>query len=168
MFGSCARQSEVETTVRAGQWPHGCDASLRAHVAGCRDCADLVLVAGAFQQARGGAVAKERLASPGALFWRAQIRRRNGAVERMARPIVVAEWVAFAAALLALGISVWQWSRGITWTQTWSGLMQFVSADASAASAGAHGPGMLLLSLAMVGALAVFGGVAVYLVTSRE
>lgn len=167
MLGRCARQAELETAVRAGQWPQGCDAGLRAHVASCRDCADYALVAGTFQQARAAGVADARLTPPGALWWRAQIRRRHGAVERMTRPIVVAEWVAFACALLALGISVWQWSRGTTWAQVWGRLVQFGVAD-SAAGAGGPGGGMLLLSLALLAALALFGGVAVYLVSSRE
>src|SRR6266567_4213721 len=41
----CEHESAVLEALEWGRWPHGCAAELRAHVARCVICADVVLVA---------------------------------------------------------------------------------------------------------------------------
>jgi len=57
MFGTCAREKEVAELLLRGRWPHACSAELRAHVAACRACSDLVLVTQNFRSAHADAAA---------------------------------------------------------------------------------------------------------------
>jgi hypothetical protein len=95
-FGGCAHEREVGTLLRGGQWPAGCGAELREHVGGCARCSELVLVRGAMQGLRGGDMAASRLEAPGVIWWRAQLRRRNAALEQVARPLRAAQMFALA------------------------------------------------------------------------
>ena len=81
-FGACPREREVTEMLGRGQWPQGCGDEIRAHVAGCRSCRELVLVRQAFGHERMQAAGEARLDSPGAIWWRAQLRRRNAAILR--------------------------------------------------------------------------------------
>ena len=58
----CPRQSEVNDLLASGHWPHACPADLRAHLADCPACADLVLVTQAFQHSRAAAVVRSQFA----------------------------------------------------------------------------------------------------------
>ena len=84
--------------------------------AGLRACADLVLAAGAFQRAREETVAAAKPGSPGAIWWRAQLRRRRAAVERIEKPLVSAQIFALVFNLLAaLGFVGFEARHGIAW-----------------------------------------------------
>lgn len=97
MLMSCPREKEVKALVERGQWPLAWPADLLAHANECRICSDLVLVTGVFRHARAQAGAPRHAVSPGMLWWRAQLRRRNEAMERLERP-------ALAAYFFALGL----------------------------------------------------------------
>ena len=107
---------EVAELLSRGYWPEACNAELRAHVAGCRACRDLVVVRQAFRAERAFAAGEARLEPPGVLWWRAQLRRRNAAIERIGRPILGAQIfalaVSLAAAIVYLGS---QARRGFDW-----------------------------------------------------
>ncbi len=112
----CARQLEVQTLLANGHWPHACPAELRAHLAGCRSCSELALVAHAFQQARSTTAAQALLPAPGAIWWRAQLRRRHAAVERVGKPMLGAYLFALAVTLLTAGGAVLSQVRlGFLW-----------------------------------------------------
>lgn len=98
---SCAREKEVADLLQRGHYPQACSAELRSHVAECRACGRLVLLTQTFQQARAEAAAMARLDSPGVLWWRAQLRRRNAAIERISKPLLGAQVLAVAASLIA-------------------------------------------------------------------
>lgn len=118
---SCPRENEVKELVQRGQWPVAAATApeLCAHVGGCRSCGELVLVTAAFQRARAEAAGAARVGSPGVLWWRAQLRRRNAAVERIGRPILGAQIFALAVnLLLAVGFVAWQARHGLAWL-TW-------------------------------------------------
>ena len=100
-MNSCGFEKELSLALHDGRWPAACDPALRAHVAACTACSDLVLVTTTLQSARTAASHAAVLPPPGVLWWRAQVRRRNGAAERMSRPIVFAEAAAFLGALVA-------------------------------------------------------------------
>jgi len=119
MLRCCPREAEVKALVERGQWPQACATELRKHVDSCRSCGELVLVTAAFQHARNHALGAARLGSPGLLWWRAQLRRRNAAVERISRPILSAQIFALAVNLVvAAAVAVWQARHGVAWL-TW-------------------------------------------------
>jgi hypothetical protein len=103
----CACESEVVTLVYSGQWPHRASETLRAHVAACPVCADVVTVAAAIDadaQAEAAEPVAQRLPASGTMWWRAQLRARQEAAREVARPITVAQAVGFAAGVGAIGL----------------------------------------------------------------
>ena len=137
MMRSCTREAEVKALVERGQWPQACAPDLRDHVSTCRSCSELALVTAAFQRARNQAVGAAKIGSPGLLWWRAQLRRRNVAVERISKPILSAQIFALAVNLVvAAAVAVWQARHGVawlTWLQAASAQFQFAMARLSLA-----------------------------------
>ena len=168
---ACPREKEVAALLAQGAWPQASAPELRTHAAACRACADLVLVTQTFQQARAHTAAASPLASPGALGWRAQLRRRNAAVERMARPLLGAQIFALAVNLaLAIGFLGWQARHGLSWLTWLEQLPQNspLHLDAlwpSALFTSGWSPALLIPVLAM---LALVGGVVVYLGSEKQ
>ncbi len=118
-FTGCQFESEVRVLLEAGQWPHACPPELRSHVETCRSCSDRVLVTGAFRRASAASARAAVLPAPGILWWRAQLRRRNEAVERIARPIFGAQVFALALfAAVVAGFVVVQAHSGAEWWAT--------------------------------------------------
>ncbi len=119
MLRACPRENEVKQLVERGQWPQACTPELRTHVNGCRSCGELVLVTAVFQRARVEASSVAKVGPPGVLWWRAQLRQRNAAVERIGRPILGAQIFALGVnLLLAVVFVVWQARHGLAWL-TW-------------------------------------------------
>jgi hypothetical protein len=168
---TCPREKDLRDLLDSGQWPAACPPDLRAHVSVCRSCGDLALVAEAFRSARATTIAAARPVSPGVLWWRAQLRRRNAAVERISRPLLGAQIFALAVALLAgLGFASIAASRNggwLAWLQQipqnaaldWDNLRSTVVAD----------PTWSWMVLAPVAAtLLLLTGVAIYVVADRK
>lgn len=105
----CAREGDVLDLVAIGQWPARADADLAAHVAACPSCSDLALVASAIVDVRDTGAAHKRLPDAGIVWLRAQMRAREDAARRAARPIWIAQWTGMAviAAILVM------WSGGL-------------------------------------------------------
>ena len=172
----CPYEKEMRRLMARGQWPDACPAELRAHVSGCRTCGDLVLVSEAFQQERTEALAEARPVAPAVLLWRAQLRRRNAAVERMSLPLLGAEIFACAVTLVAaLGFAGFEARNGVAWF-TWSYWHEwFVQLPQAAAAqweslgfgalAGSGWSWMVLVPA--VATLVLLGGVAVYFATDK-
>ncbi|HEY6251424.1 MAG TPA: hypothetical protein VI685_15810 [Candidatus Angelobacter sp.] len=152
----CSQHDSVAAALRTGQWPDGCDPSLRAHVETCDSCSDLVLVAQTLRQAHATATQAARIAAPGILWWRAQLRRRQAAIQSMTRPVAVAEKVAVLTLVLAVvALVAWQHSQLMGWfANVWGPLSSI-----------AQIPGALVIGL---GTLLLFGGFAVYLFNAKE
>jgi len=113
---SCPREREVAEQVQRGQWPNGCAEDLRRHVVGCRACGELVFVMQAFASARAASAASASPASAGVLWWRAQLRRRNAAVEQISRPILGAQIFALAVTIAIAAAFVASQARyGLRW-----------------------------------------------------
>jgi hypothetical protein len=165
---SCPREKEVSELVERGQWPQASAAELRGHVNGCRACGDLVLVASALQSARAETVAMVRPGSAGALWWRAQLRRRRAALERIERPLVGAQIFALAVCLLAaLGFAGFEARQGVAWLNWLEGLPQAATVQIADISSSADS-GWTWLLLAAAAMLALLGGVVVYLAAERQ
>jgi hypothetical protein len=173
---SCPREAEVKTLVERGQWPQACAPELRAHVENCRSCSELAQVTAAFQRARNQAMGTAKLTSPGMLWWRAQLRRRNAAVERISRPILGAQIFALAVNLaVAVAVAVWQARHGLAWltwlqqlprsfgTQWLSSLVPSGLFDSGAASWLSP-----LALIAAASALALVGGVVAYIASEKQ
>jgi len=173
---TCPRESEVKALVERGQWPQACAPELRSHVSSCKSCSELVLVTSAFQRARNQSVGSARLSSPGLLWWRAQLRRRNVAVERISRPILSAQIFALILNVtLAVVVAAWQARHGLAWltwlqrlphsfdTQRFSSLVPSGLLNSSADSL--FSP---LLLIAAASAVAVVGCVFVYFASEKQ
>ena len=116
----CPREIEVKALLASGHWPHACPAELRTHAAACNTCGEEILLTQAFQAARASSTAVPNLPSPGVIWWRAQLRRRNAAVERIGKPILGAHIFALAITLLiAAGFAISQARHGLNWL-AWS------------------------------------------------
>lgn len=166
MLRPCAREKEIAELLRLGHWPAAASEELRAHVSGCRGCGDLVLVTQSLRQVRERVGPSARMQAPGVVWWRAQLRRRNAAVERINRPILGAQIFAFAITLvLAAGFVVFQATRGAGWISwfaersssqiSFMDAMRWIGSMASGWSLMVGIPGAI--------ALAVMGGVVLYL-----
>ncbi|SPE18803.1 hypothetical protein SBA5_170043 [Candidatus Sulfotelmatomonas gaucii] len=171
MLTPCAYEIEVRALVAHGQWPAGASSELRAHVATCRACGDLALVADAFQRARTATIAAARPGPAGVLWWRAQLRRRNVAVERLTRPILGAQIFALAFTLVVgVGFLVFEALRSDAW-RTW---LQQLPQSAVAhwdefRATGAIDPSWgLLVVFPTIATLLLLGAVAVYMATDRQ
>lgn len=167
---SCPREREMNQLVERGQWPQASAAELRDHVRACRACADLVLVASAFQRDRTEAVASANPGSAGVLWWRAQLRRRRAALERIERPLVGAQIFALAVSLLAaLGFAGFEARHGVAWLSWIEGLPQAATVQlADISSSGFLSSGWTWLLLAAAATLALLGGVVVFLSSEKR
>lgn len=122
-FRTCAYEREVAQALKDGHWPQGCTRELRAHVDACANCSDLVLVTLTFQRARSESAGEMACGSPSLLWWRAQLRRRYIANERVSRPITIAQTFALLINLLVAVVFVaWQYRHGLRWAGWWSEL----------------------------------------------
>ena len=176
-LASCVREKEVREMLASGQWPAACLPELRAHVSHCRACGDLVLVSEAFRHARAESLAAARPVPPALLMWRAQLRRRNAAVERLGRPLLGAQIFAFmvvaVAALSFLGFEARSGAEWITlgyWRDCLTQLPQIAVLQWESLSAGASagvGWGGIVLASALA-TLILLGGMAVYFATDRS
>ena len=167
----CSQEAEIRRLLELGHWPQSCTPELRAHVEGCKTCGDLVLVTTAFRGARAESMQAAQLPPPGVLWWRAQLRRRNAAVERIQKPMLGAQIFACAVTLvITFGFLVWQVRYGWNWTKWlaslaqsqvfhWEVLWPFASAKSAA------GVLSLIPALAL---LALVSGVVLYLGSEKH
>jgi len=154
---SCSRSEELQKTLTAGRWPLAASTELREHASDCRSCAELVRVSMAFQQDRSAMIAAKRPDSPSLLWWRAQLRRRQAAMEKVSRPMWGAQIAAVAfAALVAAGFAAYM-LRDVAVQGTLQSSLKTVMAGFGLAP-----------MIAIVMLLALAGGVALYLTFERE
>lgn len=172
MLNSCPHEKELRQSIANGEWPNACSPELREHMTSCRACGDLALVSTTFQKARAQSLAAARPVPPALVLWRAALRRRNAAVERMGRPLLGAQIFAFAATLIAIaGFVGFEARRGAEWL-TWAFWQQSFASSAQANGAGSvgfAGSGWNWLVLASVCAmLALIGGAVIYFATDKQ
>jgi hypothetical protein len=170
-LNGCAFEKEVMQLVLRGGWPSACPDQLRAHVAACRGCAEIVLVTASFQQERQASVSTARVGAPGALWWRAQLRRRNAAVERIARPILGAHLFAlFICTVAVIAVLVDQARHGVSWLTALEALPHTLTLNLGNlwSSMLLDSGWSFLVLLPIVVTLMLLGGVAVFLVWEKE
>ena len=166
-FRTCAYEKEVRQALKDGHWPAGCLPELREHVQKCASCSDLVLVTEAFQKARKD-FSPEVPQTSNLLWWRAQLQRRRAAAEQVTRPITVAQTFAWAVSVLAAVVfAISQYHHGLRWANWWSEvapLRLFHLAPVATQNL----DWKLFLLIPTIGALALFGGVVVYLASEKS
>jgi hypothetical protein len=167
-FRSCTYEEEVVRALKAGHWPDGCALELCEHVEACENCSDLVLVTQSFQLARREAELETIADSASLLWWRAQLRRRNAAAERVSRPITIAQRFAlFVYGVVGLLFVASQYSHGLRWSSWWSELGGGRVLHFSYARPGTLDGNLPLLVLCL-GALALLSGLVVYLASEKS
>jgi hypothetical protein len=167
----CPHEKEIAALLACGQWPHAAPADLRTHAAACRSCAELALVTSAFRAARTRAAAAAPLVSPGILWWRAQLRRRNAAIERVTRPILGAQIFAFLVCIaVAVGFATSHAAQGLGWIEELRQTARSPSTDLARlwpSSLAGSGSALWVL-VSVLATVALLGGMAVYLASSEE
>jgi hypothetical protein len=160
-FGMCNREKELAQALRAGHWPNACTDELRAHVAACNACSQRVLLAQAFRRERAIASAQPRLDSPGALWWRAQLRRRNAAIQSINRPILGAQVFAVAVALIAAAVFlVSQLRNSVGWLAWIADAPRALHLQALLPQSMQNATGVALLVGCLLAVVAIAGGFA--------
>jgi len=164
---SCVREREVTELLDRGYWPEACQADLRAHVDTCRMCSDLVVVAQVFQAAHKQTVPEPRLESAGALWWRAQLRRRNAAIEKVGRPILGAQIFALViSVVVAAAVLAWKGDALRAW---FADVPKALHLDALVPAAFfSQSSGMASIVLPVLATVALLSGVVVYLATEKQ
>ena len=159
---NCTHEKDVAELLKRGQWPALASVEMRAHVAECASCRDLTSVTHAFQRERVAASAQARLESPGVLWWRAQLRKRNAALKQVNRPLVAAQVFAVVLGLVAAMACLALASRSAAgWLRPMAELPSALHISAMLPETWQNTPAPWLVLL-MIAALAVTGGVFVY------
>lgn len=167
-FRTCSFEKELAQALKDGHWPQGCGPELRAHVHGCGNCNDLVLVTQTFQRARRESERAAPLGSPSLLWWRAQLRRRNAAAERVSRPITIAQTFAwFVILLVGVVFVASQYRHGLQWASWWSEFAPARGLHFLPASSGQVDWNFLLV-ISGFAVLALLSGLVVYLASEKS
>jgi hypothetical protein len=169
----CAREPELRKLLERGQWPQASPDELRAHVAGCRPCSELASVEQILRAARAEAGALPRLPSAGAIWWRAQLRRRHLEMERIGRPLLGAQLFALALTLaVAMGALAWEVRRGVhpaAWFNAlhlgwgWGWGWGWLRSESLTSFTGSLGLGIPILAM-----VALVSGVVVYFASEKR
>ncbi len=99
----CSREQDVINAIVTGRWPDRCDEALRAHAVDCKVCRELVEVASVLRLDRDAMHEGMNLPSAGQVWWRAAIRARLEASQRVARPF---SWLFGASLACAAGLAI--------------------------------------------------------------
>jgi hypothetical protein len=115
----CRCEADVLAAVSTSCWPDRVEPELRDHVAICAICTDVVAVASAFEEESRASRSSARVPDSGLVWWRAQLRARQDAARTAARPITVAQMLAFAATVgvagAVFGATATWFQQGLRW-----------------------------------------------------
>ena len=87
---TCKKEQEVLEAARTGRLESELGQPLRAHMAGCQSCTDMVLVARFLQEANEGD-SELKVPSTYLVWWKAQLRARREAAQQALEPVRIAE-----------------------------------------------------------------------------
>lgn len=169
----CPREAEAQAVLRQGHWPDACEPELREHVATCDRCSSRLLILEAFQSARAEALTAAPINHPGLLWWRAQLRRRNEALERVRKPAITGQLFALCISVLAaVTLFGWQIRKGVDWSSWFPDSLLSPStlspSDALSSLASATSNWGLILLLSGFGTAILLGAVVLYLAADKK
>lgn len=98
-FPFCPHEEKIARMLRKNRWPLDAEPELRSHAGKCRRCTEVLFAAEMLKTVRTNAMMAAPTASPGYLWWRAQLRRQASITERMTRPVAWAERLALVVML---------------------------------------------------------------------
>jgi len=125
-----------------------------------------VLVTETMQAARRQSAELPRLEPAGAIWWRAQLRRRNAAIEKVAKPILGAQLFALAMALVvAVGVAIWQADNWRAWIEE---LPRALHLDALIPASMGNSSETLWIVVPVLAMIALLSGVVVYLTSEKQ
>lgn len=110
----CEHEGAVLAQMMDAPWSDA-PRELQAHVARCDTCRDLLDVASALREDHAQALLQVHVPSAGQVWWRAELRARQDAAARAARPITLAAGVAaacFVGVLASVGGALSWWVLG--------------------------------------------------------
>jgi len=163
----CTREQDVLDAIASYRWPNRCEEELRAHVAGCAICRDLIEVVRPLVDEQEQASLEVRVPPASVVWWRAQIRARNEAARAVAWPITIAQAVAIATVLAIAAVLVLTgWARLDGWRESLVAIGTYVRAIEVPVPTfvSQH---LLLLALA-IGTCLVLAPLVVYIAVSDE
>jgi hypothetical protein len=164
----CPHEAEVQAILRQGHWPEASDPEFRKHVQTCRACSEQLLVLHAFHSARAQAMQAARVDHPNLLWWRAQLRRRNEALQRVGRPITTAQIFALCISILAAAALLRsQVGKGLSWSSWLPQSSNITHFDALSFVTSVSADWGLLLLLTGLGTVLLLSAVVVYLASDR-
>jgi hypothetical protein len=106
------------------------------------------------------------LESAGALWWRAQLRRRNAAIEKVGQPILGAQIFALMISVVVAGaMIVWKGNTLKAWLE---GLPRALHFDALVPVALSQSTGLAGILIPVFATVALVSGVVVYIATERQ
>jgi hypothetical protein len=172
----CSHEKEISDLLKSGHWPRACAPDLYSHVQSCLQCRDVIAVTLAFKEAREEAAGAARLQTPGVqapgvLWWRAQLRRRHAALERIAKPIAAAQIFALSINVLVATVFVlWHARRGLYWLSRVAAFPQSQTFHLQTLWTGAfiHSGWSSWSVMVSLGTLALCGVVVLYLAIERR
>jgi len=166
---TCTREPELTDLLHRGHWPQASPAELRSHVESCRRCSDLVVVTQTIQLARTQSLAAAHLPTSGSLWWRAQLRRRNQAIERISKPLFGAQiFAGTAICLLAVCFLAWEFRSGFHILAWIASLPQALHLDALLPAELPHMQGPSWLLLPILASVLLVGGVVAYFASEKQ
>ena len=158
---NCEREIEVVEALMDGRWPDGCESTLVAHVQTCALCAEVLAVAGAVRNQHQSAMQEAELPPSGLVWWRAQRRARQEALETAQRAITTVQAASVSiAAVIALTVI------GFT-RETWTGWLHRIS-DGFYFGSISLAPATLGLLFVGIAATALLAPVALWFAVSRD
>jgi hypothetical protein len=111
----CPRETDLLDALQTSAWPDCSPRELRDHVAACTSCAELEAIVRPLLDERHVTMSSASVPPSGAVWWRAQLRGRQEAARKAARPITIAQAIGFACGLgvLAGGLTLLGPSFGV-------------------------------------------------------
>jgi hypothetical protein len=165
----CAREGDVFEAIAFGRWPDHVDRDLRAHVARCVVCRDVVDVAAALHADREALMRGAQPPSAAIVWWRATIRARAEAAQTAMQPMTLWQGIAGACAVGVIAAIVGGlWSAGGAGSIAAGLLTRFVSGRANAGAALDPGLGLAAIALAGIVACLVVAPIALYIALADD
>lgn len=160
----CSQEARLWEALASGQWPDACESALRDHVASCRECRELALVATSINSDRHETEAGTNVPPSGAVWWRMQMRLEREAKQAAARTVRRAHSaiVALTVGSLLLVLAMTSLLRA-----GWSWLAETLPKSGDLTAMMPAAPPLTIVILVSV-TLAVITPVALYLAVADE